>query len=360
MLLATSLVLVLASGCGGEEEKDVRSAAGAFASAAETGNGTSYCNTLTPDTSKLLDTVARGLGEDMRCADLMKERLSKGLSGGLNQEALAAIEDAEIEIKGDRATIKDSKDTIPMRRVDGDWRVDLASWSKVGPSLHGSAACTQGRLDLIAAPLPPATRDGVAEDADANAARLRELREAVAQTTPSESQRKAVAAFDKILRDNITTWERTAKRLRGVGAPFETYNRGLTESNKRAERSAKDVEDLEIACAGDAQSFRDAAGYRRDADRAGAAAAKRFANMKRLEGPDAYREIVDDLTGKLRKIDPPKTFAKLHRSSVGALAKTAEVLPTSDRGRALERFELAVLRAAIGFNRMAIVNCAEL
>jgi hypothetical protein len=364
-----TIVLIAAlatSACGGPGEgKEVKDSLAAFATASETSDGTDFCKGLTPESRRLFDALGRGyLGEGGDCAGYLREESGDRGDYSISQELSAAIDEADVDIDGDSARVKvGDGERVPLRKVGGEWLVDLANTRTRGYGLRGSAACTASRVDDIERPLPRPTRAGLAADIRADVRHLTSLLRAVERSDPPSERETEHERFVRMLRQNIATWERTAKAMRGLGSPIETYNKGLSETEKRARATSKDQERLGLGCLGNAQGLIDAESYLEDANRVCTAAGRRVERLSDSAPPSAYARLVRDTATKLSGLlEVPDPLVELHRRTASAYRNTARALTRAgaDEAAAAERFELTALRAAVGFFRLGLPKCAEL
>lgn len=366
--LATTVALALvATGCGGGGDgEDVKDALTQFASDIRTGNGRGVCTALTPDSRRLFDVIARGArGQGSGCVDAVEEQFEGG--GGLDVEAIEAIESSDVDVEGDKAQVKgeDDEEPLPMEKVEGDWRVAIADRPVPGYGLRGTAACTERTLRIISSPLPPPTRAGISRDAARDADHLSKLAELLKRNKPPKGKEDAQRRVVAMLEANARDWDRTARAIRGLRAPLASYNRALRATEKRATAAEDDLGELQVGCLGDARTLATATDFRQEAHRICRAAARRIEDAP--EGATLLRELADigrDTTRRLRPLDPPPSLAKPYRAALDAFSTAYAELPkaarASDLDRARERVELLGLRSSIGFFRVGLPRCAEL
>ena len=363
---AIALALVAAVGCGGGEEKDVKDAITQFVSAKKTGDANAVCNGLTPEAKRHFDTIARGVGgARARCPDVVDEQLGEG--GGLEAATTEAIDSADVDIEGDKASLKaqDDDQRLPMEKVDGEWRFALEDVPQWGYSLRGTAACTERTLRMIDSPLPPPTRAGISRDAARDAENLAELARLLEESEPPKGKEDAQREVVEMLKANSADWERASRALRGLRGPLNAYNKALRATERRATAAEDALGELQVGCLGDARTLATAAEFRRDADRICRAAGRRIEETP--EGPALLRELAAigrDTAKKLRPLDPPESLADGYRAALDAFSTAYATLPKAARAedlvRAAERVELLGLRSSIGFFRVGLPRCAEL
>ena len=115
---------ILAAGCGGNDEEDVKTAIKDVAQAAKDKDYDKVCDLLTSEVIKQIE--AGGSGEGPSCAELFKQ-VDQG--GALSKE-IGDPEDIEFDtvtIDGDRATvkIKDDPEAAELEKEDGEWKVGV-------------------------------------------------------------------------------------------------------------------------------------------------------------------------------------------------------------------------------------------
>jgi hypothetical protein len=175
--LVLAALLALAACGGGGEDKEVRESLNRFLSETERGDGDDICEAVTPETRRMIDALGRGRhGPGGDCERAIDERLVD-FSGGIKAEHLAEIEKAGVDIDRDRAQVDVDGDggSLPLRKVGGRWLVDLAKFPEHGYGLAASSTCTDATVSAQRAPLPAATRAGIAREADRSAAALDRL-----------------------------------------------------------------------------------------------------------------------------------------------------------------------------------------
>jgi hypothetical protein len=111
------VVLVLAAvGCGGGgEEGEVRDALRAFSQAAIDGDGEQVCDGLA---KSVRDQFAAGGGD---CADIVTS--SAATFKQQAEKNLDEIDDIEVEVDGDSATITKDGESTTMTKEDGEWKL---------------------------------------------------------------------------------------------------------------------------------------------------------------------------------------------------------------------------------------------
>lgn len=365
--LTTAVALLALAGCGGGEGDQVKEALTQFASDSRTGNAQGVCDALTADSRRLFDVIARGVrGPDSDCVDVVEEQLGGG-GGGLEASAVESIEAADVDVEGDKARVKaDDDDTrLPLERVDGRWRIDIAELPLPGYGLRGTAACTEATLRTIRSPLPKPTRPGIARDADRDADSLASLASLLERMKPpkgaEDEQREVVAA----LRANSDAWRRAGRAIRGVGAPLDAYNKALAATEKRARAVEPALGDLQVACLGDARTLAPAAAFREDAHRICRATSR--AIDRAPENATLLRRLGAlgrETTRKLRRLEPPPSLERAYRGALDAFSAAYAAIAAAEGARnperAQERFELLGLRSSIAFFRVGLPRCGEL
>ncbi|MDQ3739461.1 MAG: hypothetical protein M3389_00830, partial [Actinomycetota bacterium] len=129
LALAALAAALLAAGCGGgsDDEKEVRDALLRFLSATETKDVEALCRGVTDASRKMLDTIAKArVGADAECGDAPP---AEG-AGAVGQQALEAVESADVAIEGDTARVEaeGEEGRLTMRKAGDEWRLDLVNY----------------------------------------------------------------------------------------------------------------------------------------------------------------------------------------------------------------------------------------
>lgn len=379
-VLALLAAAALAAGCGGGgdgEEKDVRDSLRTFLSDRETEDAAALCDSITPASRKVLDTVAKGRqGPEAGCAEVLKERLRESGTGGLGQDELEAIDEAEVELEGDVAQVQHPNDgedeRFPLRKVGDEWNVDLVNFPQgVGYSLQTSALCTENNMRPQGLALPAPTRAGVAKEAQRDAEGFARMEALLRKLGPPDGKRAEHDAIVEFMKANQREWRRAAASLRGLGAPLKTYNRALKAVGRRAEGLRDEQRSLSISCLGFVDTRLGAEDYRRDAERVCNRTLRRMKNLPTATTPAEASSVAGrgaaigrQTSAALKRLDPPEGLEEIHERSADALREAygglTRLAQADDLERAQERFELGALRSAIGFLRIGLQTCAQL
>jgi hypothetical protein len=372
MARCSLVVVALAlAGCGAPGEgKNVKDALTQFASDRSRGDAEAVCAGITPESRRLMETLGRGVeGPDGDCETSMEQQLGEAGPGGLSATDVEAIDTADVDIDGDRARIKGQGDDrrLPMRKVDGEWLVDLGAVPGEGYALRVASACTESNLRALAAPLPKPTRAGIAGEATRDAEALERIARTLERAEPPKGNDAERDRIVEGLRASAKEWRRAASALRGFGGPLDTYNKALKTTTRRLERLEGDQRTLSIGCFGRVDTRADAADYRRRAQRICRGALRRLDRIAKVD-PAAIGSRGAALgratAAKLRRLDAPEGMERIHRRSADALAATYDELPrlieSGGSERAEERFGLLALRHASGFLRIGLDRCGQL
>lgn len=376
-LLLAVLATLLAAGataCGGDDEKDVRNAIGRFASATETEDARSACAAVTPETRRLLGRLAAARLGRPGCEAFLRARFEAAGGRGFALEAstLAAVEEAKVEIEGDRAEIDTfgDREHLPLERSGGTWRLHLVGIPAQGYSVRASVACTENEAQLLRAPLPGRTRLGYAVMAQALAERADVLAGRIDELAAPRGSEDAHRAFVRGLRAQGDELRRLARAVGERGPVLEAVARrgSALRAAERATLAAQRT--LDVSC--DPSASRPGAPrYRASAERICRGVSRR---IQRLGEPaDAaglgpymrrVRAAGATATRGLRRLDPPRGLDGLHRRTVAAyddaLAAIPAIARAADPRAAYDRYGLRSLRAATGFGRLGLPTCASL
>lgn len=358
--LVLALTAVVAAGCGGDEEKDVRAAFAAFAKADEANDGGAYCNALTPQSVRVIERLNGPTSmTSLACPDVMEGRF-----GGRGPEILSkadtkALRKAKAEVQGARAELTDPKrGTLPLRRSDGDWLVDLAGSTVVGYRLRATIACSDVSVRALRPELPAPTRAGIARGAEAEARNVRAIRRMLVRAKPPPGRADDARRIDRALRDGVVAWTKAAKALRGVGEPAEVYTDGLNRATERELDVRPAALKLGLLCVGSQPPLPEGEAYIRRAERACDRTVKEIAGKR---DPAVLKASLARLIRRLDGLTAPAYVGDLHRNAVRALRSVLKETPRpGSRPAAVERFGLLALRAAIGFRRLQLPTCSEL
>jgi len=364
------ILLVLASlagACGGgSESEDVKDSLGKWISSAETGSAERVCDGMTRDSRRLLDAIGKGRsGPKGDCAAAIEDRLEELASGGLSQGQIKAIDAADIDVEGDTAQVKgDAGERMTMRKVGGEWLVDFASLPDQGYGLRASAACTEITLRALRRPLPPATRRGLAKEAEAEWKGLERLLRTIEKARPPKGSEDAHKAIVRVLRATIADWRRVVSAMRGFGAPIKTYNRAMTAAYRRSQSVLDEQRELKMTCLGSAKGRPDAAEYRRESNRICRATGRRIDKLSASQVATRAPQLGRATARALKRVEAPAGLGSLHRRSADAMVEAFVQIPrlaqAGDVKAATERFELTVLRSAVGFVHLGLDTCAQL
>lgn len=132
ILLALSGLVV--AGCGGGDESAVRDDLKAYAQAARDKNGKEACGRIV-GFDKVIPAQLAGRGGAQRLCEQ-----SIGQQGLSNSErVLKQLDDAEVKVTGETATVSVGGERIPMRK-DGDvWKLDAEAVAKRAGQSGGAA-----------------------------------------------------------------------------------------------------------------------------------------------------------------------------------------------------------------------------
>lgn len=366
-LTAALLAAALLAACGGGgESEEVKDSLGKWVSSAETGSAERVCSGMTPDSRRLLDVIGRGrAGPEGDCVAAIEDRLEEVASGGLSQGQIRAIDSADIDVEGDTARVEDDEgEQMTMRKVGGKWLIDFASMRDQGYGLRASAACTENGLRALRRPLPAPTRGGLAKEAEAEREGFERLLRAIEKADPPEGSEDAHRAIVRALRASIADWRRVASAMRGFGAPIKTYNKAMLASYRRSQSVIDEQRELKVFCLGSAQGRDDAAEYRRESTRICRATLRRIDRLPASEVAGQAPRLGRSTARALKAVEAPPGLGSLHRRSADAMAEAFVQIPrlakAGDVEAATERFELTVLRGAIGFVHLGLDACAQL
>jgi hypothetical protein len=365
-LLGLLCVLLLA-GCG-DEEKDVREAVVRFAQAARSEDARTACDSVTPRTRQLLGRLSRARLGRRGCEALLEQRFdqSSGREYAIDAGTLAAVEEADVEIHGDRARVRTAD--LPLERSDGEWRLDLAGLTAHGYSMQASVLCTENEAAGFDAALPAPTREGYAAEAreaagraDALAARLETLdppRNRLATHRELVGALRGQAHEVRRVAQAIGAGERVLDAVTRRAAPVRRLQGNALEAQRR----------LQVAC--DASALRPgAARYRERAERVCRAVSRRIDRLGE-PGPDLgtymrrVRRAGARVSRALADARPPRGLERLHLRTVQAYDQALAAIPAiaraPDPDAAYDRYGLLFLRAATGFGRLGLPTCASL
>lgn len=359
-LVALTCLAVLA-GCGGGEGREVKDVLTQFVGAYEDGDADAYCALLTPETLRLVGIAAEGrYGAEGDCVRWAEEN---GIAGSdtsaPSDQAIRGVKAADVDIEGDVARVKgpDEDERLPLRRIDGDWRIDLANSPLHEYGLRGTATCTQQTLDLAEQPLPAPTREGIAKAADrraANVAALLRTLERAGAPAGKDAEHREVA---RELRRWVAAWRRSARAMRGFRSPLEAFNAAMATEAKGIRRVNDEVSDLGVGCLGDLATLEEASDV---AEQAGRACARARRQVGRVRSNAAIGRIGREVAAQLRRLEPPRRYRRLYGATIAAFARVYGSIGAATRPKQVERLELLALRASIGFVRIGLPRCAEL
>jgi len=85
------------------------------------------CDALTPASRRLMAGKARELGAGTTCPSLLRAKrdLLADPGPGNLEDARAEARMLAVQVNGDRATVDLGGEPVPLRRIGGEWRVDL-------------------------------------------------------------------------------------------------------------------------------------------------------------------------------------------------------------------------------------------
>ncbi len=372
-LAAASLVAGCGGGGGDSEEDKVKATLERFAEDVRKGDEDAFCKGVTPRTEQILEKISKGIdGRRASCERIVGRQMDKRPTAAITDEALKAIEAAEVELSGDKAKVggRGEKERLPLERVDGDWRVDVANSPWDGYGLQTTAACTENVLRGLRRPLPRPTRRGIAAEARRSAADYARLIRTIQRLNPPPREAQAHKDLLRLLRGNRDSWSKASKRLAGLGAPLKSFNQALKAAKKRAEQIEELTNDLEFGCSGNALTLRNAEDYRVTAHATCRTALRRFKALAEPKTPaeaqtfaTRFKRVGNRMASKLRRLKPPDPLRRLHRASVAAFADTIgdfdKLVDAGGSDQAVERFELSALRYAVGFFRLGLPQCGE-
>jgi hypothetical protein len=364
---ALLVLLLLLAGCGaGGGGKEVKSALKDFILARSNGDVQAICAGMTPESRRMYETLGRGLlGPPGDCERTLDDPLFDLSGVGVTGQDLEAIDSVDVDIDGDMARVKNGSrdERLPMKKVGGTWRVDVAHIPGQGYGLQASARCTEDLMASQRMPLPPPTRRGIANDADQDAKRLTALVRVLEANEPPDGQEDDHEKLVTILKRQVDNWRRAAKGLRGVAPPIDTYNKALKGGFTDRPELQRTSQALGISCLGTIETLKPAREYRQQARRICRAAGRRISRVGNgPAAPSRLGAIGRSAAAALRRLEPPKHLAELHRASVAALADGYSAIAglSSDDEDEVNAVELRALRSSIGFFRLGSQACGEL
>lgn len=373
-LVCVAAIAVVLTACGGDDEQDVRNAIGRFASATETEDARAACRAVTPRTRDLLDRLAAARLGTPGCETLLRARFAEsgGASFAIDATTLAAVEEAEVDIDGDVAEVDTfgEREHVPLRRSDGEWRLDLIGIPAQGYSLSASVACTERDVRLLSAPLPSPSRAGYAAFTRRMAVRAEALAEEIGRLRPPRGEEEAHGTYVAGLRTQARELRRVAKAVAGNGPVLEAASSRTGALRAVERRMLAAQERLEVACDPSA-SRRGAAAYRTSGERICRAVSRRIQRLGEPANPAGLGAYMRRVRGAgagastgLRGLRPPNGLAQLHRRTVAAYDEALDAIGAIARGTdpkaAYDRYGLRSLRAAAGFSRLGLPTCASL
>lgn len=372
LLPALALLALLAAGCGGAEEKEVKNAIGRFASATETEDPRTACRTLAPGSRAVLAQLADARYGRASCEALFAARFAQAGDGAfaIDQARLSALDEAEVEIDGDRAEVDTfgDEDPLPLERSEGQWRLDLLGIRTQAYALRASAACSAVDATELRAGLPPPTRTGYAAETRRAARRLDSTAARFARLDPPD--RRAHDDLLAALRGQARELRRIAADVRGGGPVLDSVSRRSAALAQLQQRALAAQRRLGVAC--DTTAFREGAErYRRRADGICRTVSVRIDRLGRPEdaaalGPYMRRVRAAGATASrgLRRLRAPRGLGALHRRTVraydDALAEIPAIARADDPAAAYDDYGLRSLRASTGFTRLGLATCASL
>jgi hypothetical protein len=144
---------ILGAGCGKGDLSTPKGAAKTFATALENGDADAAKKACTGGDPKMIDSLANAAGnmKKMREAAISKfgdegKTAFNGPDGDDMGMMTTKVDDAVEKIDGDKAmlTLKDGK-PLALKKVDGDWKVDVSEMSGLGSSMGAAMFDSMGK-----------------------------------------------------------------------------------------------------------------------------------------------------------------------------------------------------------------------
>jgi hypothetical protein len=322
----------------------------------------------------VLDELARARYGSGGCEALFEARFAEARDGAfaLDPARIAALDEADVEIEGDRAEVDTFGDAepLPLERSAGQWRLDLLGIRSQAYALRGSAMCSAVDARELRQPLPAPTRPGYASAARASARSLERMAAGFARLVPPEAERRARADLVAALREQARELRSVARAVAGRGAVLEAVSRRSAAIAALQRRVLAAQRRLDVAC--ETAAFRAGAeDYRRRAERTCRAVSVRIDRLGQPEdaaalGPymRSVRAAGATASRQLRRLRPPRGLGLLHRRTIAAYDAALAAIPAIARAEnpraAYDAYGLRSLSASTGFTRLGLPTCASL
>ena len=370
LVSATALLL---GGCGGDD-KEVKDAVAQFAAATETEDARAACRAISPESREVLTRLAKARYGRGGCETLFAARFKEAGRGAfaIDPARIAGLEEADVEIDGDRAeidTFGDDED-LPLVRRGDEWRLDLVEIPAQRYAVLASTVCSSFNAGQIEEPLPAPTRAGYARATLRAADTTDALAAKIGRVDPPPAGREADAELRAALRGQARELRAIARSVRGGGPVLESVSRRGERLADLQRRALTAQRRLDVAC--DVVGFRPGgATYRRRAERICRAVSVRIDRLGQPQSPAELGPYMRRVRAAgaaasrgLRALRAPSGLGSLHRRTVeaydDALAAIPPIARAGDPAAAYDRYGLRSLRASTGFTRLGLPVCASL